>query len=77
MMTEGKASSPYLFTDSIGGLLNKSNFSAKVWVPLRKAAGLPDTVRFHDLRHAHASTLLRLNVHPKIVQERLDTQISA
>ena len=28
-------------------------------------------VRFHDLRHAAASTLLRANVHPKIVQERL------
>lgn len=28
-------------------------------------------VRFHDLRHAHASHLLRLNVHPKVVSERL------
>lgn len=71
MVTEGKAGSPWLFTDSIGGFLNKSNFAAKVWLPLRKAAGLPKTLRFHDLRHAHASTLLRLNVHPKIVQERL------
>ena len=28
-------------------------------------------VRFHDLRHSHASHLLASNVHPKIVQERL------
>lgn len=28
-------------------------------------------IRFHDLRHTHASLLFNLNVHPKIVQERL------
>jgi integrase len=28
-------------------------------------------VRFHDLRHTHATSLLRQNVHPKIVSERL------
>ena len=27
--------------------------------------------RFHDLRHGHATYLLKNNVHPKIVQERL------
>lgn len=27
--------------------------------------------RFHDLRHGHATFLLKNNVHPKIVQERL------
>ena len=28
-------------------------------------------IRFHDLRHTHASLLFKQNVHPKIVQERL------
>jgi len=28
-------------------------------------------VRFHDLRHGHASHLLREGVHPKVVSERL------
>ena len=28
-------------------------------------------VRLHDLRHTHASLMLRQNVHPKVVQERL------
>jgi integrase len=28
-------------------------------------------VRLHDLRHSHATQLLRQNVHPKIVSERL------
>jgi integrase len=28
-------------------------------------------VRFHDLRHSHATQMLSSNVHPKVVQERL------
>jgi integrase len=34
------------------------------------AANLPD-IRFHDLRHSHATILLQANVHPKIVSARL------
>ena len=33
-------------------------------------AGLPH-IRFHDLRHTHATLMLKAGVHPKIVQERL------
>lgn len=33
-------------------------------------AGIP-RVRFHDLRHSHATQMLLAGVHPKIVQERL------
>ena len=35
-----------------------------------KRAGLP-ALRFHDLRHTHASLMLKQGTHPKIVQERL------
>ena len=28
-------------------------------------------IRFHDLRHTHATHLLRAGVHPKVVSERL------
>ncbi len=28
-------------------------------------------VRFHDLRHTHASLMLQAGIHPKIVSERL------
>jgi integrase len=35
-----------------------------------RAVGLPG-VRFHDLRHTHATLMLRQGVHPKIVSERL------
>jgi integrase len=37
---------------------------------LLQRAGLPH-VRFHDLRHTHASLMLQRGVHPKIVSERL------
>lgn len=37
---------------------------------LLQKAGLPN-VRFHDLRHTHASLLLELGVHDKVVSERL------
>jgi integrase len=41
-----------------------------------KETGLPE-IRFHDLRHFHASALLASGTHPKIVQERLGhSQIS-
>jgi len=40
------------------------------WRRLAKEAGL-SRLRFHDLRHAHASLLLQQGVHPKIVSERL------
>jgi integrase len=35
-----------------------------------KKLGL-DNVRFHDLRHTHATVMLLQGVHPKVVQERL------
>ena len=35
-----------------------------------KAKGLP-RVRFHDLRHTHATHLLLTGVHPNVAQERL------
>ena len=36
-----------------------------------KAAGLPQEIRFHDFRHAHATLLVGLGVDVKTVQERL------
>jgi integrase len=36
-----------------------------------KRAGLPETIRFHDLRHAHATVLLRAGVPLKVASGRL------
>jgi integrase len=36
-----------------------------------KKAGLPATVRLHDLRHTATTLLLSKGIHPKIVQEIL------
>jgi integrase len=36
----------------------------------RKAAGLR-RIRFHDLRHTHATLALQAGVHPKVVADRL------
>ncbi|MGO4887994.1 tyrosine-type recombinase/integrase [Anaerobacillus sp. MEB173] len=35
-----------------------------------KESGVPD-IRFHDLRHSHATIMLQLGEHPKVVSERL------
>ena len=39
-------------------------------VGLCRRRGLPP-IRFHDLRHAHATLMLLQGVHPKVVSERL------
>jgi integrase len=39
--------------------------------PVARAAGLPEDVRFHDLRHTCASLCIALGAHPKAIQERL------
>jgi integrase len=36
-----------------------------------KRAGLPETIRFHDLRHAHATLMLRAGVPLKVASGRL------
>ena len=52
-----------------GQLWNPDNLSSDFCKFLRRH----DLTRipFHGLRHTHATTLLRMNTHPKIVSERL------
>jgi integrase len=40
------------------------------WYRFARRRGLPH-IRFHDLRHAHATLMLLQGVHPKVVSERL------
>jgi len=52
-----------------GGPLNPNTLSSR-WRGFLRRSGLPH-VRFHDLRHAHATLMLLKGVHPKVVSERL------
>lgn len=48
----------------------KPDSFSPAWSGFLRRSGLPH-VRFHDLRHAHATLMLSKGVHPKIVSERL------
>ncbi|MCS4559005.1 site-specific integrase, partial [Shewanella sp. C32] len=53
----------------LGKPVNHTNFRDR-WKKEVLKADLPH-IRFHDLRHTHATLLLKQGVHPKIVSERL------
>jgi integrase len=52
-----------------GAPVNPDSLSSG-WRRFLKTHGLPQ-IRFHDLRHAHATLMLIQGVHPKVVSERL------
>ncbi len=54
---------------SLGTPIDPSNLR-RAWKAILKTAGIGH-LRFHDLRHAHASLMLQQGTHPKIVSERL------
>ena len=65
----------YVFASTIGTPLDGTNVTHRLQAILL-TAGLPRQ-RFHDLRHACASLLLALGVHPRVVMETLGhSQIS-
>ncbi len=59
----------FVFSDVLGQPFDPSIIT-DAWRRLVAKAGV-GRIRLHDLRHFHASMLLRANIHPKIVQERL------
>jgi integrase len=58
-----------VFATSVGTPIAPSNLR-RAWHRILAEAGV-DRVRFHDLRHAHATLLLVQGIHPKVVSERL------
>lgn len=48
----------------------RPSYATNKFSKLLKEANLP-SIRFHDLRHTHATLLLQAGAHPKVVQERL------
>lgn len=58
-----------VFTNKVGGPVDPSGLRT-AFNNLLDAADLPQ-IRFHDLRHTHATLMLRNGEHPKVVSERL------
>lgn len=58
-----------VFPDTRGGFMRGSNFDRRFWRPVKKAAQLPDSARFHDLHHTFASTSLEAGVRMEVLQE--------
>ncbi len=59
----------YVFCNSDGSLIDPSSVTHR-FADLARATGFPG-LRFHDLRHTHATLLLMQGIHPKVVQDRL------
>jgi integrase len=60
-----------VFTTRAGTPLRNSNFRRQVWYRAVEAAGLPEGLRIHDLRHTCASLLAAAGATPKAVQVHL------
>ncbi|MDP9425155.1 MAG: site-specific integrase [Actinomycetota bacterium] len=60
-----------VFATKNGGIINPSNLRNRSFAKLLKRAKLPETTRFHDLRHTCATIMLKAGQHPKLVQELL------
>ena len=54
-----------------GSWVRASSWRQRYWNPAVEAAGLSRPLRFHDLRHTHASWLIAEGAHAKAIQERL------
>ena len=65
-----------LFATRTGTPISRNTFRTRTWLPALKASGIDFNLRFHDLRHAHASWLLAGGADLKSVMDRMGhTQI--
>lgn len=61
-----------LFTSEEGGIIHRTNFRRRVFLPAVRQAGIADPLpRVHDLRHTAASLAIASGGHPKAVSEML------
>jgi integrase len=61
----------FVFTAHDGGPIRHRNFYARHFKPAVRRAGLPEGLRFHDLRHTCAAMLIAEGAHPRAIMERL------
>jgi integrase len=67
----GKSQDSLVFVAPEGGPLRQGNFYHRQYKPAVDAAGLPPTLRFHDLRHTTAALLVAQGAHPRAIMEHL------
>jgi integrase len=60
-----------VFTAPNRGPLRHNAFYKRVFKPAAAAAGLPPSLRWHDLRHTAAALLIAQGGHPRAIMERL------
>ena len=61
----------YVFTAARRGPIRHHNFMVRTFKPAVVRAGLPPTVRFHDLRHTCAALLIANGRHMEEIKEHL------
>jgi integrase len=67
----GRKPEELVFTGPAGGPLRHAAFYRGVFLRAVKTAGLPEKIRFHDLRHTAAALLIAQGAHPRAIMERL------
>jgi integrase len=60
-----------IFPNSFGKPFNTNNFTTRYFKRMILQAGLDRELCFHDLRHSHATLLLKQGVNIKVISERL------
>jgi integrase len=67
-----------MFPAPSGGPLRSSNFRRHVWIPaVEAAAGVPEGLRVHDLRHTAASLAISSGAPIKAIQRMLGHKSAA
>jgi integrase len=69
-LTDYPSTCGFVFTSEEGLPLRRS-FYRRHYKPAVRRAGLPEGLRFHDLRHSCAAIMIAQGAHPKEIQERL------
>ena len=59
----------YVFTATEGGPVRHHNFMKRHFYPAGRASGMPEGLRFHDLRHTCAAILIAQGWNAKPIQE--------
>lgn len=70
MEAEGNGSKPLVFFAPEGGLVSRTTFRTRVWLPLLKKLKI-DARGFHHTRHTFATVSLGEGVNPVVISKRL------